>query len=165
MDYFYWLVKNDNKPRNAFALGLTIGNDVVVWGCRMPRIELQPPADSEIQVVSKLTEFRFNMKTGQASEHIIDLEGVNDDQVVDFPRVNENLLGRPTQFAYISCLRAGKTLVESLLKVIICSCSHLLLSLHKASSNIVQLFFQFQGGPQCQKTCGAYFAWRINQRR
>ena len=40
------------------------GHEVVLWGCRMPKIELQPPADKEIQVTSKLTEFRFNMKTG-----------------------------------------------------------------------------------------------------
>jgi hypothetical protein len=133
------------------------------------RIELQPPADSEIQVVSKLTEFRFNMKTGQASEHIIDLEGVNDDQVVDFPRVNENLLGRPTQFAYVSCLRAGKTLVESLLKVIICSSfsfapvSTQRLFQHRTTLLSISKFSQ--GGPQGQKTCGTYFAWRVNQRR
>lgn len=58
----------------------------------------------------QLWEYRFDLRTGATAERLLA------DVSVEFPRVNERLLGRPTRYAYAATLRRP-VLVDGIVKV------------------------------------------------
>ena len=73
------------------------GEEVVLIACRMsstnvfgrPKTRPDPQAD-----IPRLHRWRFNLISGTVTEEMLD------DVPSEFPRINENLLGRPTRFGY-----------------------------------------------------------------
>ncbi|XP_024360877.1 carotenoid 9,10(9',10')-cleavage dioxygenase isoform X1 [Physcomitrium patens] len=74
------------------------GDEIVLHSCRMEEINLTTAADGfkENERISqpKLFEFRINLKTGEVRQKQLSV------LVVDFPRVNEEYMGRKTQYMY-----------------------------------------------------------------
>jgi len=71
--------------------------EIVLSGCRMKDsglLESVQSFDQQEGVYRPLCEWRFNLKTGLAQETILD------DVPIEFPRVNEQLLGRKTRYGY-----------------------------------------------------------------
>lgn len=84
------------------------GDDVVLMGCRMSEypdvIKMPPPKSIEgdpLNIPTALYRWRFNMQTGETREEPLD------DLAVDFPRINDKLLGRPAKFGYAMDLPTG----------------------------------------------------------
>lgn len=73
------------------------GDEVVLIGCRMSSttvlVDTDNQADSDGNI-PRLHQWRFNLKTGTVREQQLD------DVAAEFPRVNENLLGRQTRYGY-----------------------------------------------------------------
>lgn len=73
------------------------GDEVVLVACRMNSTTVlmseQTPSETEGDT-SHLYRWRFNLKTGTVREEMLD------DVRTEFPRVNEQLLGRPMQYGY-----------------------------------------------------------------
>lgn len=80
------------------------GDEVVLVACRMNSTTVlmsentQPDPDGNIP---RLHQWRFNLKTGTVREEMLD------DVPGEFPRVNEQLLGRQTRYGYIA--KSAKT--------------------------------------------------------
>ena len=80
------------------------GDEVVLVACRMDSTNVlmsQDSASSPEGSIPKLHQWRFNLKTGTISETMLD------DAATDFPRVNENFLGRETQYGYAGRMARG----------------------------------------------------------
>jgi carotenoid cleavage dioxygenase-like enzyme len=75
------------------------GDEVVLIACRMSSTTVlissdsQPDPDADIP---RLYRWRFNLNTGKVSEEMLD------DVVSEFPRINENLMGRQNRYGYTS---------------------------------------------------------------
>ena len=87
------------------------GDELVLTGCRIK----DPIPDEQdesgevarldiIHLVPLLYEWRFNLKTGETSETLLDRTPT------EFPRVNDRTLGRETRFAYCPTVAAAPTL-------------------------------------------------------
>ena len=69
------------------------GDEVVLMACRMNSTTVFMSGDSQGDV-PYLHQWRFNLLTGTVREEILDDVGT------EFPRINENLLGRKTRYGY-----------------------------------------------------------------
>jgi carotenoid cleavage dioxygenase len=73
------------------------GSEVVLVACRLKSTNIlmseQTPGETEGDA-GRLYQWRFNLNTGSVREEALD------DRVSDFPRVNEQWLGRRTQYGY-----------------------------------------------------------------
>jgi carotenoid cleavage dioxygenase len=79
-------------------------DEVVLIACRMSSTTILGSTNTDSDAdIPLLHRWRFNLNTGKVHEEKLD------DVAAEFPRVNENLLGRPTQYGY-----AGK-MAKSLL--------------------------------------------------
>ncbi len=77
------------------------GDEVVLVACRMKstNVLMSEKSGSETEGESaRLYEWRFNLSTGAVRERALD------DRPSDFPRVNEQFLGRPTRYGYTAKL-------------------------------------------------------------
>jgi carotenoid cleavage dioxygenase len=73
------------------------GDEVVLVACRMnsTNILMSEPTPVENEGdIARLYRWRFNLTTGMVREEVLD------DRASEFPRVNEQLLGRPTRYGY-----------------------------------------------------------------
>jgi carotenoid cleavage dioxygenase-like enzyme len=83
------------------------GDDVVLMACRMTEypdaVKMPPPKTSgdPLDIATMLYRWRFNMRKGETREEALD------DSRVDFPRINDKLLGRASRFGYAMDLRSG----------------------------------------------------------
>ena len=80
------------------------GDEVVLLACRMgsTTVLMSDVKQGETEGESaRLYRWRFNLKTGAVREEMLD------DVTSDFPRVNENLLGRKTRYGYTARLTAS----------------------------------------------------------
>ena len=96
------------------------GDEVVLLACRFRQypaaISFQPrmsahPTDGKASAATDapfLYQWRFNLKTGRATERPLD------DISTEFPRVNEALTGKQTRFGY--CGRADGVMFDGLIK-------------------------------------------------
>jgi len=96
------------------------GDEVVLLACRFTQypavLGFQPrtpthPTDGKMSAATDapfLSRWRFNLKTGQATE------GPLDDIPTEFPRINEALTGKQTRFGY--CGRSGGEMFDGLIK-------------------------------------------------
>jgi len=90
------------------------GDEVVLVACRMNSttvlISEPTPGENEGSNV-RLYQWRFNLSTGTVREEALD------DRPSDFPRVNEQLLGRPMRYGYTAKFAPGPLpLFEGLIK-------------------------------------------------
>ncbi|WP_341524524.1 carotenoid oxygenase family protein [Nostoc sp. UHCC 0302] len=85
------------------------GDEVVLIACRMSSTSvLQSNSNADIPY---LYQWRFNLKTGLVREEMLD------DMPVEFPRINENLLGRETRYGYVGKMaNSSLPLFEGLVK-------------------------------------------------
>ncbi len=89
------------------------GNEIVLMGCRMNSTTVlsqdsQPDPEGNIP---RLYQWRFNLSPGNLREEMLD------DVPAEFPRVNENLLGRQTRYGYAGRMTKGKMpLFDGLIK-------------------------------------------------
>ncbi|MBG1264882.1 carotenoid oxygenase family protein [Nostoc commune] len=75
------------------------GDEVVLIACRMSSTTVLSSDDSQSDRegnIPRLHRWRFNLKTGTVREEMLD------DVALEFPRVNENLLGQQTRYGYTS---------------------------------------------------------------
>ncbi|MCL6753876.1 carotenoid oxygenase family protein [Nostoc sp. CCCryo 231-06] len=75
------------------------GDEVVLIACRMSSTTVLSSDDSQSDPegnIPRLHRWRFNLKTGTVREEMLD------DVALEFPRVNENLLGQQTRYGYTS---------------------------------------------------------------
>ncbi|WP_413201304.1 carotenoid oxygenase family protein [Nostoc piscinale] len=74
------------------------GDEVVLIACRMSSTSVLGVngVDDPDGNIPRLHQWRFNLKTGAVSESRLD------DTAGEFPRVNENLLGRQTRYGYVN---------------------------------------------------------------
>ncbi|MBR8833536.1 MAG: carotenoid oxygenase family protein [Stigonema ocellatum SAG 48.90 = DSM 106950] len=73
------------------------GDEVVLIGCRMNSTTVLTAQDSQADPegnIPRLYQWRFNLSTGTVREQMLD------DVASEFPRVNENFLGRKTRYGY-----------------------------------------------------------------
>ncbi len=70
------------------------GDEVVLAGCRMKDGGLVEPDPTSTDPNRPLYQWRFNLRTGTVREEMLD------DVPIEFPRVNEQLLGRKTRYGY-----------------------------------------------------------------
>ena len=70
------------------------GDEVVLIACRMNSTSILM-AENPLEETPFLHRWRFNLSTGTVTEEQLD------DVPGEFPRVNENLLGRKTQYGYV----------------------------------------------------------------
>jgi carotenoid cleavage dioxygenase-like enzyme len=88
--------------------------ELVLSGCRIQGLGLPESVESfdEPEGINRhLYEWRFNLKTGLVQETILD------DVPVEFPRVNEQLLGRKTRYGYSARIANHPTfLLDALIK-------------------------------------------------
>ncbi|MEH1873845.1 carotenoid oxygenase family protein [Nostoc sp.] len=73
------------------------GDEVVLIACRMSSTTVLSSDDSQRDPegnIPRLYRWRFNLKTGKVSEEMLD------DLASEFPRVNENLVGRQNRYGY-----------------------------------------------------------------
>ena len=80
------------------------GDEVVLLGCRANRTDVaaatQTMADESVDMrdqLALLTEWRLDMQSGKVSERNID-----PNLYCEFPRINDDLAGRPSRFAYLA---------------------------------------------------------------
>ncbi len=74
------------------------GDEVVLIACRMSStsvLDVNPVNDPDANI-PRLHQWRFNLATGAVSESSLD------DMAGEFPRVNENFLGRQTRYGYVN---------------------------------------------------------------
>ncbi|MBD2533216.1 carotenoid oxygenase family protein [Nostoc flagelliforme FACHB-838] len=90
------------------------GDEVVLIACRLSSTTVlissdsQPDPDTDIP---RLYRWRFNLSTGTVHEEMLD------DVVSEFPRINENLLGRQTRYGYTNKITyTPAPLFESIIK-------------------------------------------------
>jgi carotenoid cleavage dioxygenase-like enzyme len=90
------------------------GNEVVLIACRMSSTNVlitkdtQPDPDGDIP---RLHQWRFNLTTGKVREEMLN------DIPAEFPRVNENFLGRQTRYGYAGKMAQGSMpLFDGLIK-------------------------------------------------
>jgi carotenoid cleavage dioxygenase-like enzyme len=88
------------------------GDDLVMDVCRVkqpePRSDLDGPLAqmlSYLRLDAHLHRYRFNLRTGQTREEVID------DDNSEFPSMNQGLTGRPARFAYTMHISPEKTLL------------------------------------------------------
>lgn len=94
------------------------GDEIVLLGLRMPSTNLLIPSDdiemgkSSDDEVAKMCCWRINLKTGVVTEKLID------DQVTEFPRINDNFMGRKTRYIYAgqAAIYAGRPLFDCVRK-------------------------------------------------
>ncbi|MBU7584249.1 MAG: carotenoid oxygenase family protein [Nostoc sp. TH1S01] len=74
------------------------GDEVVLIACRMSSTSVLGfnGVDDPDANIPRLHQWRFNLKTGAVSESRLD------DIAGEFPRINENLLGRQTRYGYVN---------------------------------------------------------------
>lgn len=87
-------------------------DEVVLIACRMSSTTLVSQ-DTQLDAgnIPCLHRWRFNLKTGKVHEEMID------DVPAEFPRVNEQLLGRQTQYGYIAKMaKSSMPLFDGLIK-------------------------------------------------
>ncbi|HEY9768475.1 MAG TPA: carotenoid oxygenase family protein [Coleofasciculaceae cyanobacterium] len=80
------------------------GDEVVLIACRMNSTNVLMSKDSGSALedsTPRLHQWRFNLNTGTTSETMLD------DVASDFPRVNENFLGRQTRYGYAGRMAQG----------------------------------------------------------
>ena len=80
------------------------GDEVVLIACRMDSTNVlmsQDSASAPSNSIPRLHQWRFNLNTGTTSETMLD------DVATDFPRVNENFLGRQTRYGYAGRMVEG----------------------------------------------------------
>lgn len=73
------------------------GDEVVLIACRMSSTNIVPTSQANPEPnagIPRLYQWRFNLKTGQISEQMLD------EIPSEFPRVNETFLGRKTRYGY-----------------------------------------------------------------
>ncbi|MEH2450002.1 carotenoid oxygenase family protein [Nostoc sp.] len=73
------------------------GDEVVLIACRMSSTSVLISSDSQPDPevdIPRLYSWRFNLSTGTVREEMLD------DVVSEFPRINENFLGRQNRYAY-----------------------------------------------------------------
>ncbi|MCA1995455.1 MAG: carotenoid oxygenase family protein [Coleofasciculus sp. S288] len=90
------------------------GDEVVLVACRMNSTNVlmsdQTPIETEGDI-ARLYRWRFNLNTGTVREEALD------DRASEFPRVNEQLLGRPTRYGYTAWIPAPPMpLINGLIK-------------------------------------------------
>lgn len=90
------------------------GDEVVLIACRMNSTTVlmsqNTQSDSEGNI-PRLHRWRFNLKTGTVREEMLD------DVEAEFPRINENLLGRQTRYGYTAkSAKSSTPLFDGLLK-------------------------------------------------
>lgn len=94
------------------------GDEVVLLGLRMPSTNLLIPSDnvemgqtSDCEV-AKMCCWRINLKTGVVSEKLLD------DEVTEFPRINDNYMGRKIRYIYagVAAIYAGRPLFDGVKK-------------------------------------------------
>ncbi|HEY9804665.1 MAG TPA: carotenoid oxygenase family protein [Leptolyngbyaceae cyanobacterium] len=74
-------------------------DEIVLIACRMSSTSVLGSTNTDFDAdIPRLHRWRFHLNTGKVHEETLD------DVAAEFPRVNENHLGRPTQYGY-----AGKT--------------------------------------------------------
>lgn len=90
------------------------GDEVVLIACRMSSTNVlitkdtQPDPDGDIP---RLHQWRFNLSTGKVREEMLN------DIPAEFPRVNENFLGRQTRYGYAGKMAKGSMpLFDGLIK-------------------------------------------------
>ncbi len=90
------------------------GDEVVLIACRMSSTNVlitkdtQPDPDGDIP---RLHQWRFNLSTGKVREEMLN------DIPAEFPRVNENFLGRQTRYGYAGKMAQGSMpLFDGLIK-------------------------------------------------
>ena len=89
------------------------GDEVVMWACRItnpiPRVpheqEPEVPRLYFLRLTPTMWEWRFNLKTGQATERQMD------DRLTEFPRINDLYMGRKNRFSYNPRLARKPTLL------------------------------------------------------
>lgn len=75
------------------------GDEVVLIACRMSSTNVLVSNNKHRdpdEGIPRLYQWRFNLKTGSVREEMLD------DVPGEFPRINENLLGRQTQYGYVA---------------------------------------------------------------
>ncbi len=81
------------------------GDEVVLIACRMNSTTMfASPQDTHADPqanIPRLHQWRFNLTTGAVREEMLD------DVPTEFPRVNENFLGRPTRYGYANKIGEG----------------------------------------------------------
>ena len=89
-------------------------DEVVLIACRMSSTtvlkadgsQTDPEAD-----IPRLHRWRFNLSTGKVREEMLD------DVAAEFPRINENFVGQPTQYGYLGKMGKGSLpLFDGLIK-------------------------------------------------
>ena len=76
------------------------GSEIVLLGLRMPSTNLLIPSDdiengkNSENEMAKMCRWRIDLKTGVIAEELLD------DQVTEFPRINDNLVGRKMRYIY-----------------------------------------------------------------
>ncbi|MEA5515969.1 carotenoid oxygenase family protein [Nodularia sp. UHCC 0506] len=75
------------------------GEEIVLLGLRMPSTNLLIPDDSDNgnsseNEIAKMCRWRIHLKTGAITEELLD------DQVTEFPRINDQLVGRKIRYIY-----------------------------------------------------------------
>lgn len=89
------------------------GDEVILIACRMSSTTVLMSQDTQPDGgnIPCLHRWRFNLKTGTVREEMID------DVPAEFPRVNEQLLGRQTQYGYIAKMaKSSMPLFDGLIK-------------------------------------------------
>ncbi|KAH9311519.1 hypothetical protein KI387_026554 [Taxus chinensis] len=89
------------------------GDEVVLYTCRLPELDLEmvggPIKEKIKNFQNELYEFRFNLKSGEASQQKLS------ESAVDFPRINEYYVGRKQCYVYGTILDSV-TQVKGLVK-------------------------------------------------
>ncbi|CEJ42670.1 carotenoid oxygenase family protein [Umezakia ovalisporum] len=75
------------------------GEEIVLLGLRMPSTNLLIPDDSDSgnsseNEIAKMCRWRINLKTGAITEQLLD------NQVTEFPRINDQFVGRKMRYIY-----------------------------------------------------------------
>ncbi|WP_334311395.1 carotenoid oxygenase family protein, partial [Nodularia sphaerocarpa] len=76
------------------------GDEIVLLGLRMPSTNLLIPSDdiengnSSENEMAKMCRWRIHLTTGAITQELLD------DQVTEFPRINDNLVGRKIRYIY-----------------------------------------------------------------
>ena len=89
------------------------GDEVVLIACRMDstNVLVSQSASTPDGNIPRLHQWRFNLNTGTTSKTMLD------DVATDFPRVNENFLGRQTRYGYAGrMVRGSMPLFDGIVK-------------------------------------------------
>jgi carotenoid cleavage dioxygenase-like enzyme len=90
------------------------GDEVVLIGCRMSSTNVLSTKDTQSDPdgdIPRLHQWRFHLITGEVREQMLD------DVPAEFPRVNENFLGRQTRYGYAGKIAQGSMpLFDGLIK-------------------------------------------------